>query len=180
MEKNKPSHSNIEFQEFLNSESAQVPKNISENILGQVHRDLNPEPLKVFSKIFLIHIFTGFFTLLMCPQLGVSLTSSMGLMAVLMKLGPAVCMFGCGVVFMGLSLFVSSLLIRPEEIRVFKNHQVLQISLLTFISLGLLLFFGADASLLFGFLWVLGGVFGGWISLEIGWYTKRNLLRGNF
>jgi len=167
-----------EFNEFIALEGGDVPKGVSESILGHVRTSLNPSSSSVFLKLTLIHFIVGVATLALCPQFGVSLTSSMGLMHYLMQFGESVCMMGCGAVFVGSSLLVASLVLRPEEVKVLRKNRVLQILSLSTLSLALLIGVGGEVVLSFGLAWVLGAILGGTGLLQIGWTIRRAAVQG--
>ena len=123
--------------------------------------------------VFAIHFVVGAFTLLFCPQFGVSLTSGRGLMPYLMKYGESLCMLGCGALFTALSILVASLVLRPEEVRVLKEKELLQLALLSTLSLGALALLGGEFALTFALVWLLGAILGGAITLEAGWAYRR-------
>lgn len=167
-----------EYQEFATIERSAVPLALSENILSQVWADLNPSVISVFMKMTMIHFLVGLATLALCPQFGISLTSSMGLMHYLMRFGESVCMLGCGAFFTGSSLLVASLALRPEEVRVLSRTRVLQIVSLATLSLGALIGVGAEVVVSFGLVWVLGAVLGGTGFLQLGWTIRKAAIQG--
>ena len=161
-----------EFEEFLGVQPQLPPEHLSQSILSYVHSDLNPSPWKVFSKLSLIHALVGGITLLFCPQFGLSLWDGMGMMHIFMKWGEQVCMLACGAVFMAGSLLVASLGLRVEEIRVIRKTELLQISILGLLSLGAFLCLGLNIVLSLAAFWFLGSLFGGIITLELGWKLR--------
>lgn len=162
-----------DYQEFLASGEGSAPQALSKKILDQVSHLLNPSPLKVFAKLSLIHFIVGFVTLLFCPQFGLSLTSSMGLMHYLMPFGQEVCMLGCGAFFIGTSLLIASVILKPEEIRVLRRGKVIQLASLSTLSFGAFIALGADIVVGLGLVWILGAILGGAATLEFGnWFRK--------
>ncbi|HLG18842.1 MAG TPA: hypothetical protein VI895_03360 [Bdellovibrionota bacterium] len=159
-----------EFQEFMTAESMDPPRGLTESLLVKVRADLNPPAWKVFFKLGGIHTIVGSLTLLICPQFG--LGPSLGLMKYLMKLGPHACMFGCGILFLGASALVASLVLRLEEIRVLRKTVLLQFALLGLASIGVFLCLGADVILDLGLVWILGSILGGIATLELGWLIR--------
>lgn len=179
MERNKSSSDwSRDFQDFTSLEVSHPPSSLSDKIIAKVRSDLSPSAFLVFSKMGFVHLLVGGLTLLYCPQFGLSVTSSMGLMPLLMKYGESVCMLGCGALFTGVSLLVVSLVLRPEEVRVLKEHQVLQLSLLTFLSLGAFICVGGEVVLSLGLIWALGAILGGSLSLELGWIYRSKFAKG--
>ena len=167
-----------DFVDFANQKGQALPEEASQNILAKVRADLSPSVFLVFFKTAAINFFVGCLTILYCPQFGLSLTSSMGLMHYLMKYGDSVCMLGCGAFFTGVGLLVVSLVLRPEEIRVLKEHQVLNLTFIASLSLGALLCLGGQVALSMGFVWALGAIIGGALSLELGWVYRKKLAKG--
>src|SRR5687767_9104218 len=115
---------NQELKEFLNTESIQPPRALSDRIVSKVYHELNPGLIQVFAKLFLVHAATALFTLSVCPQLGFRLLGDgMGLMHYFMSLGEHGCMAACGFFFLSVSLLVAALVMRPEEVRVIRKHR---------------------------------------------------------
>jgi hypothetical protein len=164
-----------EFSEFVSSETMQPPKNLSESVLSKIHADLNPSYWLVFAKLSGIHAVMGFITLLFCPQFGLGITDGMGLMGLFMRFGDQACMLGCGAVFMGGSALTASLLLRAEEVRAIRRTEVLQISVLALLSMGVFICTGAGVVASLGAFWVLGSVIGGLGTFELGWAVRRRL-----
>lgn len=157
-----------ELSEFISVEPVQPPKALSELITGRVHEDLNPVLWKVFLKLTFIHALVGGVTLAFCPQFGFGLTSGMGLMGLFMRFGNEACMVGCGAVFMGGSLLVASLALKTAEVRVIRRTEILQVSLLAFLSIGVFICTGSEAIEGLTLFWVMGSVIGGLGTFELG------------
>jgi hypothetical protein len=166
-----------EFTDYLAVEPADVPDLISEQLLVRIHSDLNPSAISVFTKAVIIQLFVGLVTLLFCPQFGISLTSSYGIMPYLMKYGESVCMLGCGALFTSVSFFIASFVLRPEEVRALKQHEVLHLISIATLFLFALIYFGGEVALTLGLVWMLGAVVGGALTLETGWALRQSLAR---
>lgn len=164
-----------DFDEFLKSFEIAPPKNISEKILSKIRADLNPSSLTIFRKLSLIQFVTGLVTLLFCPQLGIGLTSGMGLMGVLMRYGENLCMAGCGAVFLSGSAMASVILLRPEEIKALKKNVGLQFPILALATLGIFICLGAPVISMLGLSWFIGSVIGGILSFEVGQRLRAQL-----
>lgn len=157
-----------EFKEFAETESVAVPESITQNILKTVHRDLNPSSLKVFAKLFSVHLFVGTLSLAVCDQFGMSpFKTEFSLSEYFMRFGHSFCMVMCGYLFIGLSVTISSFFLSREEFRVVGRHGGLQVFLLSIFSLVIFAAFGADFAIGFGLLWVLGAILGGFSVLGI-------------
>ncbi len=160
---------NREFREFIEVEPSPPPASLEEEIFSMVHRDLNPNPWLIFSKLSFVHFFVGLFTLSLCPQFGLRIFGEgLGLMKYFLAFGTYGCTALCGAFFVGTSLFVSGLALRPEEIRVLKSHRWLQISSLSLLSLGAFLMADREILLTFAVAWIVGSVIGGVAMLELG------------
>lgn len=169
-----------EFQEFMGAHEAQVPQALSDSILSRVHKDLNPSSWLVFAKVSAIHAVMGFVTLLFCPQFGLGFTDGMGLMALFMRFGEQACMVGCGAVFMGGSLLTASLVLRHEELRVIRKTELLQVSTLALLSMGVFICTGVGVVASLSGFWVLGSILGGLGTFELGWAVRRKWLARSF
>ena len=169
-----------EFQEFMGADQAQVPKAVSDSILARVHNDLNPSSWLVFAKVSAIHAVMGFITLLFCPQFGLGFTDGMGLMALFMRFGDQACMVGCGAVFMGGSLLTASLVLRNEELRVIRKTEILQVSTLALLSMGVFICTGVGVVASLGAFWVLGSILGGLGTFEAGLRLRNWIIRRSF
>ncbi len=169
-----------EFQDFMAAEQAQAPKAVSDYILARVHKDLNPSSWLVFAKVSAIHALMGFITLLFCPQFGLGFTDGMGLMALFMRFGDQACMVGCGAVFMGGSLLTASLVLRDEEARVIRQTELLQVSTLALLSMGVFICAGVGVVASLGAFWVLGSILGGVGTFEAGLRLRHWIRRRSF
>lgn len=168
-----------EFQAFVSAQEAAPPASLTDRIRARVHADLNPSAWKIFSKMSAIHAVTGTATLMLCPQFGVSpLTESMGLMALFMKWGDTACMVGCGAFFLGSSALVASLTFRPEEIKVMRRTEPLQIGMLGLASISVFVCLGVAAIEGLALAWLFGSIVGGVAALELGWLIRRRLRYG--
>ena len=175
MEKNDRTNWERDFSEFLAAEPARVPSELSQSVVDRISSALRPSALRVFGKMSAIHLLTGLATLAYCPQFGISFFSSMGLMAYLMRFGNTVCMLACGALFTSLSLFLASLLLRPEEVRILKQNEFVQLGFLSTLSLGAFIIAGADVGVAFAAPWLLGAFLGGLLLLEVGWNLRRRI-----
>ena len=167
-----------DFADYISTELVEVPASLSERVLGGIGAELNPSALSVFGKVSLVQFLGGLSTLLFCPQFGLSLSSSLGLMPYLMRFGESFCMLGCGALFTGFSLLIVSFTLRPEEIRILKKHEIVQLISVSTLSLGAFLCLGGEVVLALGLVWLLGAVIGGALTLKIGWGMRKKLFWG--
>lgn len=152
------------FSEFLNADSVSPPAHLNERIGNLVHQLLNPSSLLVFGKLAVIAALASSVSLFFCPQFGYG-TRGPGLMMFLMDISPLLCHFGCGVLFVGVGVFVSTFVLRQEELRVLKETKYLQVSALSASMLGMFLCFGSQGFFTMELMWLLGGIVGGLVSV---------------
>jgi hypothetical protein len=151
-----------DFQEFVRSERTPVPEHISQAVLSEVYRDLNPSAWLIFVKLLGIHSVVGTFSLVICNQFGINpFQTGFSLSDYFMKFGQSTCMVLCGVLFVGLSVFSTRMMIRPEELRVLRKNAPLEIFGLSMISLGVFAALGAEITLAVAILWLMGAMLGG-------------------
>jgi hypothetical protein len=156
-----------EFQDFMFGPSVDVPAAASHALLQRIGSELNPSRLEVFKKLILIQFMTGTITLFFCPQMGIGFTSYTGLMNILMQFGEVYCMAGCGALFLGLSALLTALVLRPEELRVIKENQIVQFPVLALLTLGTFVCFGAPVLTTLGIAWLGGSLFGSFATFNI-------------
>lgn len=165
-----------EFGDFLDANEIDPPKVASEYILSRIHDDLNPSQQRVFIKVLSIHILVSFFTLSFCSQFGIRTLPVFDLMFSMMNLvGERYCMAFCGLFYIGSSALFLSFILRPEEIAVIRKNRIFKLTLLTGVSLGILISFGATVLLVPGILWFTGCLIGGFLSFELGWLARSKL-----
>ena len=157
-----------QFEEFINGEEIRPPESLSEKIILNIKRELNPSGLSVFKKLALLQFVTGLVTLLFCPQFGIGFTGNMGVMGLLMKFGDNICMAGCGAVFLGVSAFLAAFLLKPEEVRVLEKNSLLQFSSLTLATAGIFICLGAPILTTIGLSWFAGSLAGGFLTFRLG------------
>lgn len=166
-----------EYREFLQIDRSTPAQNLSERIHAQIFRDLNPSAWNIFAKLSLIHLVIGLTTLALCPQFGVrTLGSGLGIAKYFLFLGSYGCIAACGAFFLGATLLIAALVLRPEDVRVLRRHEFLQMSVVAMLSLGGFVMF--EAEILFGFAlaWFVGSILGGMAMLEAGWFLRRRVL----
>lgn len=147
-----------EFALFLR-ENVKPPASVTQKVVAEVSRLLNPSIPRTIFKLFLFHVVGSAVTLLFCPQYGLSLIgSSQGILPHLMRIHPAVCFISCGLLWMVGGQALAYAFFTLDEKRVLGSYRwgagfgVILLSLL---------FFGCLGSLTFDFwfaLWMLGAL----------------------
>jgi hypothetical protein len=159
----------------MNFENGGPPELITSKILEKVRRDLNPSAFLIFVKLAGLQVVTGFVTMLYCPQFGISLTSSSGVMSFLMKYDEHICMAACGALFLSLCGLSIVLFFRPEELRELRRNQLALFSSLGIGSLGIFVCFGSGVLSTLGMAWFLGSIIGALTTFNFGFFLKRKL-----
>lgn len=164
-----------EFESFMKSDGAAVPKDLNSKVLAMMDKLLNPSPYGIFAKLLGFHFISGMLSLSICHQFGMNpFQTKVSLADWLMKIGGHnTCMIGCGVLFVGLSLAAAGYFLSIEEVRVLRKTSILQVSALSLFSLGVFAAFGAQLALVIGGLWLFGGFIGGMLTTEIAWRLKQ-------
>jgi hypothetical protein len=163
-----------EYVEFLTTEPITPPAGLSKWILSRVRAGLTPSAWKVFGKLSMVHFFVGLVTLAICPQFGFRVFGDgVGLMSYFQALGHYGCMIACGAFFLGLSIAVASIVLRPEEVRVLRRTELLQIAAMISLSLGVFIMAGAEIVVGFGLAWVAGSFLGGIAAIELVWAYRK-------
>lgn len=158
-----------DYERFKSTKQIAPPQHLNERVLSFVRSELSPSPWKVFSKISFIHFIAAILTLSVCPQFGFRVFGEgMGLMHYFMSFGPVGCPIACGAFFMGTSLFVSTFLLNPQELRVLRSHRLTELGTLTMLSLGFFIMMDPSSIVLsFALAWLLGAIISGIAILEI-------------
>jgi hypothetical protein len=151
-----------EFLFFLKSE-AEVPKEVSGQILSAVHAQLSPSQSKLFSKIILIHLGVSLASLTVCPQFGFGswLWKGHGLMGIFMEWGEVGCALGCGATFLGFSCLSLAWVLSTAEIKSLRRTGLFYVFILSALSLMGLMLLGGQTTPLFAIFWLFGAILGG-------------------
>jgi hypothetical protein len=156
-----------EYQDFLNQDMASVPNELKVNVFTKVKRLLKPNAWLVFLKLLGIHAVTGYLSLSVCHQFGINpFNTDSSLADWFMKIGGHnICMLGCGITFVSVSILTAGYLFTTEEVRAIKQNDLLQNLSLGIISLGVFAAFGAELALSMAGLWLVGSLAGGLVSM---------------
>ena len=166
-----------EFKEFVDEPAFGPPASLSERVLTEVHRKLNPNSWLVFSKLSLVHFFGGLITLSICPQFGINLLGTdLGLIKVFYRFGTYGCVTACGALFISLTTILALIALKPEEIKKVRQLWLLQIAALSLLSLGVFLMLDADILWSFATFWIIGGLLGGLVTLEAGMFAQKKFI----
>lgn len=156
-----------DFKDFVATKEVAVPEDVSNKILSNIHRDLNPSSLSVFLKLLGIHAVVGTLSLAVCDQFGMSpFNSGFSLSQYFMKLGHSFCMVFCGFLFLGLTGVICHTVLRQEEFLVLKKNVVIQIFFLSILSLISFIAFGGEIVIGMAVLWFVGALAGGITSIQ--------------
>lgn len=156
-----------DFHEMIEADSINPPVSVSEQIRKTIHSELNPSAFNVFMKLALTTALAGYLSTSFCPQFGIG-TKSGGIMPYIMSISPLLCNFACGLIFVGTGALTATLILNKSELRVLRRTKFLQVSALSALSLGLFVCLGAAQLFALEWLWFLGGISGGIISVYLG------------
>ncbi len=164
-----------DYQEFIQADGVEVPKSVKGLVAFKIAKLMNPSALMVFFKILGFHLVVGFLSLSVCHQFGINpFNTERSLSDWFMSVGGhQFCMFGCGVLFVGVSLLAAGYFLTIEEVKALKRTEILQTLVLGVISLGLFVAFGAEMAIGIAGLWLLGGFIGGILATQMIWKLKQ-------
>lgn len=162
-----------EYEEFAKIAPVEPPTAVSVRVLDRIRGLLNPPGWSIFFKLSVIHAVVGTVTLLFCPQFGISPLKGAGLMSVYMHMGPHLCMIACGATFLSFSALVTSILLSSDEVRKLRKWGVVQIGLLSLLSLVGFAIFGEEMVISFALSWYFGSVLSGVAFMELGWVVRH-------
>lgn len=164
-----------DYEEFINDDGTVMPEGVKSKVFSKIQKLINPNPILVFLKILGIHLEVGFLSLSVCHQFGINPFNTEKSLADLMMSvgGHHFCMFGCGVLFVSLSLFAAGYFLTIEEVNALKRTEFLQTLVLGVISLGLFAAFGAELAIGIAAIWLLGGLIGGFAATQAIWKLKQ-------
>lgn len=165
--------SDKEFREFMSTPESAPPVRVSRSILETVRQKLNPSGHSVFIRILGIHAVVSLFSLSICSQFGIQTLPIYDAMNSMMKMvGHTYCMALCGLLYLSLSSLAMSALLSPEEVKVIRRQKLLQVALLTGVSMSVFLCLGAEILLLPAVFWIAGSLLGGMVTIELGWKAR--------
>jgi len=164
-----------DFHLFLKSEGSPVPDVLTQKIQSDIHSRLNPKASLVFAKLAFIHMGVGYVSLAICHQFDFNPFNTRGILSSWMmdQWGHHLCMVGCGVLFVALSVLASGLILNPEEIAALRRRVFLHNTALGLLSIGAFIFFGAKIIFIFALLWFLGAIMGGVMASELLYRLKK-------
>lgn len=165
-----------DFIDFVEAQSMKAPKNITNEVLSFVQKDLNPSHKIVFAKLFSIQAFIGVITLIFCPQFDLSLTNNYELFHFFhYKFGESICMMICGSIFIGTGAIFAATLLKSSEVRAIKESKVLYYLSLSILFLSSFMLIGSKVYLILAMYWLLGATLGGIIAFESSRYIRNRI-----
>lgn len=154
-----------EFSEFASSPSAKSSQLVDDKILKQHLSLVQKDKLTVFAKLAVIHSLTSVLSLAVCHQFDMNpFNSQISLADYFMKFGHSACMVFCGFLFVGGSLFAARQILNNYELAILRKTFALQIFALCSISLGVFMACGAQTTLIWALLWIVGAYVGSALS----------------
>jgi hypothetical protein len=163
---------NKDFNDFLDS-SKNPPNKISEDVLSQIRKSLNPDHKVVFGKLVLVQGFIGFLSMLFCPQFNMSLTNNFEAFHYFHHtFGEQICMAICGSIFLGSGAVFSSYLLSEGEVNKIHNSRFLYFMSISIISVSIFAVLGAKIYLSMITYWLLGAVITGILFFELNRFIR--------
>ena len=155
-----------EYEAFLKSDDAVVPKETSEKLFSRMQEFVNPSAWVVFFKVLGIHIAVGFLSLSVCHQFGMNpFGTESSLDDWFMSMwGHSTCMIACGTLFVGASFLTAGYFLSIEEVGALKRTEFIQTLGLGATSLAIFAAVGAELAVTFAGLWLLGALIGGFLA----------------
>ena len=124
---------NTDFETFMSGTEANGALLPSDPVLAHVRKDFQTIPSRALAKLALSHLGSMLLSVAMCPQFGLQVFKSMGIMHVFMKLGHLGCLAACGIFFMLVSLLCATVLMRLEELAWLKQKpQIMSLIVVSF------------------------------------------------
>ena len=113
---------NDDFKDFFNSTS-ETPPELDKKTLGTIKSNHNSDSFEVSIKIFFVHLFAGFSTLIFCPQFGWNpLGVSDRLAHIFMDYGLWACGAFCGFLFIGFGSIITRAIIPKHQLSLFRKR----------------------------------------------------------
>lgn len=138
------------------------------DLRSSISTRLNPPWSRLFKKLAVVHVLTSLITLSLCSQMGVRLFfDGPGLMEAFMVFGFWTCMGLCGAFYIGASFLTLALFVDLDERNKFQRKIPLVVSLLSIVSLGFLLLWGASVSLAVALVWLAGAELAGILGFKL-------------
>ncbi|WP_127716881.1 hypothetical protein [Halobacteriovorax sp. HLS] len=167
---------NKDYISFLKEDQMSPPKELSKTLENTIMTELHPTHVNVFFKIFLVQLFVGMITLLICPQYHLSFTSNYEVFHYFHhNFGAIICMLICGAIFMGPSMLFAGLIISRSELNLILKTNGLYFVSLLLISLSVFLLAGADIFMMTSLFWILGALSSSFIGIFCGHYLRSRV-----
>ncbi|WP_027716569.1 hypothetical protein [Desulfuromonas sp. TF] len=154
-----------EFAGFIDGVPADTSREMDENVLHIVAKDLQPASWKVFGKLTVVEVAAGLVTLTLCPQFGLGFGAHNAFLHRLhAAASPAVFYLLCGMLFVILGAALGGLVLTRHEIRTVAPAKNLYFALYSVLAYVTLVALGPEVFMAGSLTWVggamLGNVFG--------------------
>jgi len=167
-----------EFKQFLEAPECEVPASLSHKISSHIHNHLKVKAGWLTLKLFIIHSLVAALTLSVCPQFNVSYSQDGPSHAFysLMKIHVLLCASLCGLVFLGSSALVLTLILKKSELLWLKKKSWGIYSLLTTASLMFFMILGSafrgHFNPAFVAMWAFTAIFSAWAITQVGTHLR--------
>ena len=138
---------------------AQQDSFLTSKIYQQISKDLDPSLMAVSLRLLGVHFFSSLLTLSICPQFGFRLIGDgHGLMALFMYFGLVGCYLLCGAFYLGVTVFLSKVILSKADWRVVDHHFSKFMLALSISSLAVFLLISGELFLVLSIAWLVGAV----------------------
>lgn len=157
-----------EFIEFIEADHFAPSEESKNAVMDMVLHDLNPAPLKVYSKFALIQTSSGLLTLAVCPQFGVGTGQhDEFLHSIHAAMPPVVFYLLCGVFFVLLGAVVSGLILNRSELKTIGNMKFACFAIFGVLAYLALVALGTEEFVANSLVWIAGAFFGNIFGFEL-------------
>lgn len=167
----------LDYQDFINSEEINPPKELDEKILSFVKKELDPSHQAIFLKLIGIQAFIGLLSMLFCPQFNLSLTNSYDLFHYFhYNFGESICMLICGSIFVGSGAIFAAYTLNLAEVKKIHKSSFLYFTSISILSISVFMILGTKLYLNLVFFWFIGATLSSVILFNFNKVVRSKIL----
>lgn len=156
-----------EFAEFIEADPVAPGKQVDEDILNLVQKDLRPTIWKIYAKFTLVEVTAALATLTVCPQFGLGFGQHNEFLHALHSATPPVVFYLlCGLFFVILGAALGGLVLNRDEIRTIGNSKYLYFAVYSIQTYLCLVALGPEVFVAASLTWMLGAMLGNVFGFE--------------
>lgn len=150
--------------------------NITHSLLERMRSDLNPPHQVIFRKLIALQLIMGFITIFFCPQFKMSYTNNYQLFHYFHdNFGPRICMTICGLILIGSTAIMCTLLMNKQELQKLNTSPLLYFTSISILALAFFLILGAKFYLVMVSYWLLGAIIGSYVVFKTSYLLRYKL-----